>query len=55
MMGHVSELAISGIVFSAIISIGLPVVLLILVKKRLGAKAGAQGSEPLRLFCLHWF
>ncbi len=47
MMGHVSELAILGIAFSAIISIGLPVVLLILVKKRLGAKAGAAGIGAL--------
>ena len=38
MMGDVSGAAIAGMIFSAVIAVGLPVFLLILVKKKLGAK-----------------
>lgn len=38
MVGYVSGAAMAGMVFSAVIAIGLPVLLLILTKKKLGAK-----------------
>lgn len=47
MIGHVSGVAIAGICLSAIISIGLPVVLFVRMKKKLGAKAGAAGIGAL--------
>lgn len=47
MIGHVSTTAIAGIIFSMVISIGLPVVLLILVKKKLHAKMSALGIGAL--------
>lgn len=50
MTGHVSGVAISGICFSAIISIGLPIVLLVRMKRKLGAKVGAAGIGALTFF-----
>lgn len=54
MMGHVSGAAIAGMIFSAVIAIGLPVFLLILVKKKLGAKIlfGWYGAAVFVLFAL---
>lgn len=43
-------MAISGICFSAIISIGLPIVLLVRMKRKLGAKVGAAGIGALTFF-----
>lgn len=50
MVGHVSGTAISGIVFSAIVSVGLPVVLLVWMKRKLKAKIGAAGIGALTFF-----
>lgn len=47
MIGQVSAVAIAGVIFSAVISIGLPIVLLILAKKKLHAKMSALGIGML--------
>lgn len=43
MPGYVSTVSIAGIIFSMVISIGLPIVLMIVVKKKLHAQMGALG------------
>lgn len=54
MVGHVSGAAIAGMAFSAVIAIGLPVFLLVLVKKKLGAKIlfAWYGAAVFVLFAL---
>lgn len=54
MIGHVSGAAMAGMVFSAVIAIGLPVFLLILTKKKLGAKVlfAWYGAAIFVLFAL---
>ena len=47
MIGEVSIVAITGIIFSAVIAIGLPVVLLILVKVKLHARVAGAGIGAL--------
>ena len=47
MIEQVSAVAIAGVIFSAAVSIGLPVVLFVLVKKKLGAKMSALGIGML--------
>lgn len=47
MMEQVSTISIAGVIFSAVISIGLPIVLLILAKKKLHAKMSALGVGML--------
>lgn len=49
-MGHVSGVAIAGIIFSLVISIGLPIALMILVKKKLHAQMSALGIGALTFF-----
>lgn len=44
MLGQVSMVSITGIIFSMVISIGLPIVLLIWAKKKLHAQMGALGA-----------
>lgn len=43
MIGHVSTVAIAGIIFSMVVSIGLPILLFVLVKTKLHAKMSAVG------------
>lgn len=54
MLGQVSGVAIAGMVCSAIVSIGMPLFLMILVKKKLGAKMSAAwcGMGVFVLFAL---
>lgn len=54
MIGHVSGAAMAGMIFSAVIAIGLPVFLLILGKKKLGAKVrfAWYGAAVFVLFAL---
>lgn len=47
MVGEVSTVAITGIIFSAVISIGLPVVLLIMVKVKLHTRIADAGIGAL--------
>ena len=47
MIGEVSAVAITGIIFSAVIAIGLPVVLLILVKVKLHTRIADAGIGAL--------
>lgn len=43
MVGHVSATSITGIIFSLVISVGLPIALFVLAKKKLHAQTGAMG------------
>lgn len=47
MVGEVSTVAIAGIIFSAVVSIGLPVVLLIMVKVKLHTRVADAGIGAL--------
>lgn len=50
MVGHVSGVAIAGIIFSLVISMGLPIVLAILARNKLHAKMSALGIGALTFF-----